>query len=273
MSFATTVRQPPATAGRTHASSVIPVVRSSVAESATATHALVPLKLRALLNLPVVTQAAFVSVPMLPRPDWSAVVVPVPSSNAHAPTSPTEPVLETVTGTLADVVVLPAPSRATAVSVCGPFAAAKVSQLIEYGDDRVLGAEVGAVELELDAGNRAVVGRGRGHRHGAGDGCARSRRGDRDGRRRRVGGGGRARLVPGGADVAGDVLGRDLVVVGARRETAVGVARAGRLRDSVRRRRREAGARAAVDVVARDGGVVRRRAPGERRPDRGRPSR
>ena len=41
------------------------------------------------------------------------------------------------------------------------------------------------------------------------------------------------RLVSGRADVAGDVLGGDVVVVGARREAAVGVARPGRLRDPV----------------------------------------
>ena len=57
--------------------------------------------------------------------------MPLPSSNAHAPTSPSEPVFETVTATLAEVVVLPAPSRATAVSVCGPLPAANVSQLTE----------------------------------------------------------------------------------------------------------------------------------------------
>ncbi len=88
--------------------------------------------------------------------------------------------------------------------------------------------------------------------HGAGDRGARRRRRDRDGRRRRVGGGGGARLVPGRADVAGDVLGGDLVVVGAGGEAGVGVARAGRLRDPVAGGGREAGARAAVDVVAGD---------------------
>ena len=72
------------------------------------------------------------------------------------------------------------------------------------------------------------------------------------GRRRRVGGRGGGRLVPGGADVAGGVLGGDLVVVGAGGEPGVGVARPGRLRDPVRRRRREARGRRAVDVVAGD---------------------
>src|SRR5918996_3067462 len=120
--------------GRSHASTVIPVVRSSVALSETVTHAFVPLNESAPLNLPPVTQVAPESVPVLPRPDWSPAVVPEPSSNAHAPTSPTEPVFETVTGTATEVVVLPAPSRATAVSVCAPFDVLNVSHEIEYGD-------------------------------------------------------------------------------------------------------------------------------------------
>src|SRR6185295_682561 len=42
-------------------------------------------------------------------------------------------VLSTVTLTAADVVVLPAASRETAVKVCGPSATAAVSHEIEYG--------------------------------------------------------------------------------------------------------------------------------------------
>src|SRR5207247_1366388 len=42
-------------------------------------------------------------------------------------------VLETVTVTVADVAVLPAASRATAVSVCVPFGAVVVSHESEYG--------------------------------------------------------------------------------------------------------------------------------------------
>ncbi len=74
---------------------------------------------------------------------------------------------------------------------------------------------------------------------------------------------GRAELVRRRADVAGCVLGGDLVEVGAGRESAVAVGRAGRLRDPVGRRGREAGRRAAVDVVAYDGDVVRRRRPAQ----------
>src|SRR5919204_4165003 len=44
--------------------------------------------------------------------------------------------LLTVTVTVADVAVLPEPSRATAVSVCGPLLAVDVLQRIEYGAAR-----------------------------------------------------------------------------------------------------------------------------------------
>jgi len=70
---------------------------------------------------------------LLPLPDWSAAVVPLLSSRAQAPFSPAAAVFCTVTPTPADVVVFPAPSRATAVSVCGPFPLAKVSHEAEYG--------------------------------------------------------------------------------------------------------------------------------------------
>ena len=76
-----------------------------------------PLNESPLLNLPAVVHVAFASVPVFPRPDWSAVVVPEPSSNAHAPTSPAAAVFWTLTATFAAVAVLPAASRATAVSV------------------------------------------------------------------------------------------------------------------------------------------------------------
>ena len=78
---------------------------------------------------------------------------------------------------------------------------------------------------------------------------------------------GRARLGAGRADVAGGVLGGDLVEVGARGEAGVGVARPRRLGDPVRGARREAGGGRAVHVVADDADVVRRGGPGER--DRG----
>ena len=69
-----------ASVGLTQASSVIPLVMSSEFESFTFTRALVPLKKRALPNLPAVDQVAFESVPVLALPDRSAVVVPLPSS-------------------------------------------------------------------------------------------------------------------------------------------------------------------------------------------------
>ena len=68
--------------GRTQASSVIPVVRSSEFESGTLTKAFVPLKESALPYLPAAAPAhvAFASVPLLPLPDWSVTVVPLPVS-------------------------------------------------------------------------------------------------------------------------------------------------------------------------------------------------
>src|ERR1700704_220972 len=94
-SFTTAVCQEPIAVGFSQASTVIPVVRSRVAESGTETQAFV--NESALLNLPPVTHVALESVPLFPLPDWSATVVPLPSSNAHAPTRPGEPVFETVT--------------------------------------------------------------------------------------------------------------------------------------------------------------------------------
>ena len=63
-------------------------------------------------------------------------------------------------------------------------------------------------------------------------------------------------FVRGRADVAGRVLGGDLVEVAAGREPCVGVASAGRLRDPVAERRREAAGGAAMEVVAEDSDVV-----------------
>ncbi len=73
------MRQSPSALGRTHASSVMPVVRRNDALSLTFTRAL-PLNESALLNLPAVDQTVLARLPPLPLPDWSAVVVPLPSS-------------------------------------------------------------------------------------------------------------------------------------------------------------------------------------------------
>ena len=83
------VRQPLWLAvGWIQAERVIAVVRSSEAESATRTVLFVPLKLRALPKRPWVVQLAPVMVPAFPLPEESAVVVPLPSANAQAPTRP-----------------------------------------------------------------------------------------------------------------------------------------------------------------------------------------
>lgn len=76
----------PTAVGFTHASIVMPVVRSGTLASAIVTQSLVPLKLRAPPNLPAVECVAPVSVAVLPRPEASAAVVPDGSSKPHAPT-------------------------------------------------------------------------------------------------------------------------------------------------------------------------------------------
>ena len=65
--------------GYTHASSVMPPVRSSEAESATVTQESAPLNHRALPYLPAVVQVAPETAPVLPCPEASAAVVPTPS--------------------------------------------------------------------------------------------------------------------------------------------------------------------------------------------------
>ena len=87
-SFVTTVRQIEFwTFGLTHASSVIPVDRSSELVSAIVTQSLTPSKERAPPFLPA-AQTAPESVPWLPLPEVSATEVPEPASNEYAPTSP-----------------------------------------------------------------------------------------------------------------------------------------------------------------------------------------
>src|SRR5947209_15831895 len=81
-----TVCQPAGFAGFTHASSVIPFVRSSDALSGTVTQLLTPSNARALPKRPAV-HLVLVSVPVFPSPDASAVVVPEPSSKPYAATS------------------------------------------------------------------------------------------------------------------------------------------------------------------------------------------
>jgi hypothetical protein len=74
--------------GRTHASTVIPVVRSRLAESGIVTQLLVPLNESAPPKRPEALQVAPLIVPVLPLPDASAVVPPPPSLNPYAATSP-----------------------------------------------------------------------------------------------------------------------------------------------------------------------------------------
>src|SRR6266536_1558726 len=85
-SFIITVRQPFAVDGFTHASNVMPVVRSKLAESFTVTQLLAPLKDKALPKRPDVLHVAPVIVPVLLLPDRSVTAVPLPSLNAYAAT-------------------------------------------------------------------------------------------------------------------------------------------------------------------------------------------
>ena len=80
-SFEITSRQPDGTTvGKTQACSVIAVVKSSEAASATVTQLLVPLNTSAFPKRPAVVQVADVTTPPLPLPEASAAAVPVPSS-------------------------------------------------------------------------------------------------------------------------------------------------------------------------------------------------
>src|SRR4051812_1256493 len=77
--------------GLTQASSVMPELSWSDDEFGTLTRALVPLKTRAPPYFPVAVQVVFETVPVFPVPDASAVVVPDPSLNEYAATSPEGP--------------------------------------------------------------------------------------------------------------------------------------------------------------------------------------
>src|SRR4051812_7097665 len=126
-------RQPLLLVGFTQASSVMPVVRSRSLASGMLTNALEPLKLSARPFLPVVVRVAAAIAPVCPWPDTPVTVEPLGSSKLYAATGVGAggALLSTVEVTGADVVLLPAASRATAVSACGPAAAAVVSQLTE----------------------------------------------------------------------------------------------------------------------------------------------
>ena len=79
-SFAATVRHLPIALGRTQASIVIPVLRSSEAVSGTVTQSFTPSNVSAPPFLPAAHVAPEI-VPVLARPELSARVVPVPASN------------------------------------------------------------------------------------------------------------------------------------------------------------------------------------------------
>src|SRR5712691_9493563 len=78
----------PSALGLTHASRVIPVVRSSEVESGIVTRLDVPLNESAPPKRPALDQDVVATVPALPVPEASATVVPLPSSNEYAATRP-----------------------------------------------------------------------------------------------------------------------------------------------------------------------------------------
>ena len=80
-SLKTTVRHAPTEVGRTHASSVMPVVRSSSAWSLMRTLSLVPSNVRPPPLRPAAVHVGPVSVPVWPCPLRSVSVVPLPSLN------------------------------------------------------------------------------------------------------------------------------------------------------------------------------------------------
>src|SRR5712692_8263779 len=80
----------PSALGLTHASRVIPVVRSSEAESGIVTRLDVPLNESAPPKWPALDQDVVATVPALPVPEASATVVPLPSSNEYAATRPVD---------------------------------------------------------------------------------------------------------------------------------------------------------------------------------------
>ena len=253
--------------GFTHASSVIPLVRSSELESLTLTRAFVPLKKSALPNFPAVDQVVF--------DDRAGVAVAGAVGGRRAAA-----LVEAVGGDEA--------ARHGGGHGC--------ASLVARGAD-VAGGVLGGHLVEVGARSEAGVGVARAARLrdpvGSARREARGRRavdvvaenadvvGGCSPRERRLTGRARCRqagrsrwrggvrdrrrgLVGSRADVAGSVLGGDLVVVGPGAETAVGVARAGGLGDAVRRAGGEAGGGRAVEVVAARRRRCRWPRPGER---------
>src|SRR5438105_14245687 len=108
--------------GRTQASIVNPAVGLREGESGAEAIELVPLsEAAAAPSLPGSNHDPEVSVIVLPFPELSAAVVPAPSLNPYAANGAIAgALLVTVTLTGLEVVVFPAASRATAVSVCVP---------------------------------------------------------------------------------------------------------------------------------------------------------
>jgi len=92
-----------------------------------------------------------------PSPPVPLPLAPAGSASSNQ-TAVLAAVLLTVTLMTDAVAVLPARSRATALRVCGPFAAAVESHVTENGAARSSPPRCRAVELELHADDADVVG-------------------------------------------------------------------------------------------------------------------
>jgi hypothetical protein len=114
------VRHPVCAAvGYTHADSVIAVVKLSELDALTVTTSFTPSNVSALPYRPAVVHVAPEIVPVLPFPEVSAVVVPVPSLKPHAATRPAGVAGVYVTASVSWA-VLPAASRAVTVTMFTP---------------------------------------------------------------------------------------------------------------------------------------------------------
>src|SRR4029453_9840481 len=131
----TVCQSAPAPVGLTQAESVIPLLRSRSLASATVTQSVTPSNESAPPFFPAADHVAPEIVPVCPLPVASAAVVPVPASKDQAATRPDGGggvCLPTVPVPAADVVSLPAASRATARRVWRPAVAVVVTQEVLY---------------------------------------------------------------------------------------------------------------------------------------------
>src|SRR2546430_3646684 len=108
-----TQRQAPlSVSGFTHASSVIRLVSCSEGELATVTQLEAPSKESALPYLPFAVHVVLLRVPVLPLPEESATVVPVPSLKEYTATRPLGGAVTVAVAWLEEALRFPAASSA-----------------------------------------------------------------------------------------------------------------------------------------------------------------